>query len=225
MIDNIKKILISFGAGLGIGILSGKVYYEKKYRMKLKGETFNSDKEKKSDSLYSPANTEEKKKEEVKADETKTENSNPKESSEINKNKDDLSSLAKKVKEENPRVDYSTPTPAKKRHEVEPNIDEDFELEPDDFGELGDEDYEEITVLWLADGNLVYENGTQFEPVEEPRKKIGNKAWEILMNNPVQDVIYVRNKRLKIDYEIIVDDRTLSEGISDEDDEDEEYQD
>lgn len=201
---NIEKILISFGAGLGVGLLGGKVYYEKKYRMKLNGATFNSDKK---------AAAEEKVEE-------KAEDKNPKESSELNKNKEDLSSMAQKVKEENPRVDYSTPTPGEKKHEVEQEsvLAEDFVLEPDDFGELADEDYEVVTVLYLADGHLVYENGKAFDPMEEPQKKIGSEALRILRNNPASDVVYVRNNRTKIDYEIILDDRTLNEGASDDED-------
>lgn len=200
--DSIKKILISFAAGLGLGVFGGKVYYEKKYKMKLKGATFNSDKE-------------------VKVEEVKPEEKNQKESSELNKNKEDLNLMAKRVQDENPRVDYSTPTPSEVKHAAvpEPEIEENFVLEPDDFGELGEEDYETVTILYLADGNLAYENGRAFDPVEEPEKKIGSEALRILRNNPASDVIYVRNKRLKIDYEIILDDRTLNEGMSDEEDE------
>ena len=200
--NNFDKIIISFGVGLGIGVVIGKVYYEKKYRMKLNGATFKSDSK------------------DVEVAEPEKEEKDPKESSEINKNKDDLSEMAKKVKDVNPRVDYSTPTPAEKKHESDPSIEEDFELEPEDFGELGEEDYEEITILYLADNNLVYENGNAFEPVEEPQRKIGSKALGILRSDPSYDVLYVRNKRLKIDYEIIRDDRTLSEGMSEDDDED-----
>ena len=211
MINDIQKIIISFAAGLGLGVLGGKVYYEKKYQMKLKGETFNSDKETKLEEVK-PEDT---KPEEVKPEEEK----NPKESSELNKNKEDLNSMVKKVQEENARVDYSTPTPGEKKHEVDPVVAEDFVLEPDDFGELADEEYETVTVLYLADGNLVYENGKAFDPVEQPEKKIGSEALRILRNNPVSDVMYVRNNRTKIDYEIIKDDRTLNEGMSDEEDE------
>ena len=213
MINDIQKIIISFAAGLGLGVLGGKVYYEKKYQMKLKGETFNSDKETKLEEVK-PEDT---KPEEVKPEEEK----NPKESSELNKNKEDLNSMVKKVQEENARVDYSTPTPGEKKHEAEPEpeIKEDFVLEPDDFGELTEEEYEVVTVLYLADGNLVYENGKAFDPVEQPEKKIGSEALRILRNNPVSDVMYVRNNRTKIDYEIILDDRTLNEGMSDEEDE------
>lgn len=213
MINDIQKIIISFAAGLGLGVLGGKVYYEKKYQMKLKGETFNSDKETKPEEVK-PKDT---KPEEVKPEEE----NNPKESSEINKNKEDLNSMVKKVQEEYARVDYSTPTPGEKKHEAEPEpeIKEDFVLEPDDFGELAEEEYEVVTVLYLADGNLVYENGKAFDPVEQPEKKIGSEALRILRNNPTSDVMYVRNNRTKIDYEIILDDRTLNEGTSDEEDE------
>ena len=211
MINDIQKIIISFAAGLGLGVLGGKVYYEKKYQMKLKGETFNSDKETKLEEVK-PEDT---KPEEVKPEEEK----NPKESSELNKNKEALNSMVKKVQEENARVDYSTPTPGEKKHEVDPVVAEDFVLEPDDFGELADEEYETVTVLYLADGNLVYENGKAFDPVEQPEKKIGSEALRILRNNPVSDVMYVRNNRTKIDYEIIKDDRTLNEDMSDEEDE------
>ena len=215
MINDIQKILISFAAGLGLGVLGGKVYYEKKYQMKLKGETFNSDKETKPEEVK----TEETKSEEVKQDEAKPEEKDPKESSELNKNKDDLNSMVKKVQEENARVDYSTPTPGEKKHEAEPELEikEDFVLEPDDFGELDEEGYDVVTVLSLADGNLVYENGKAFDPVEQPEKKIGNEALQVLKNTS-NDVVYVRNNRTKIDYEIIKDDRTLNEGMSVEDD-------
>lgn len=211
MINDIQKIIISFAAGLGLGVLGGKVYYEKKYQMKLKGETFNSDKETKLEEV----NPEDTKPEEVKPEEEK----NPKESSELNKNKEDLNSMVKKVQEENARVDYSTPTPGEKKHEAEPEpeIKEDFVLEPDDFGELAEEEYEVVNVLYLADGNLVYENGKAFDPVEQPEKKIGSEALQVLKNTS-NDVVYVRNNRTKIDYEIIKDDRTLNEGMSVEDD-------
>ena len=213
MINDIQKILISFAAGLGLGVFGGKVYYEKKYQMKLKGETFNSDKETKSEEVK----PEETKLEEVKQDEAKPEEKDPKESSELNKNKDDLNSMVKKVQEENARVDYSTPTPGEKKHEVDPVVAEDFVLEPDDFGELADEEYETVTILSLADGNFAYENGKVFDPVEQPEKKIGNEALQVLKNTS-NDVVYVRNNRTKIDYEIIKDDRTLNEGMSVEDD-------
>lgn len=209
--DDLKKILISFAAGLGIGVLGGKVYYEKKYQMKLKGETFNSDKKE------VETKPEEPKKEETKSEEIEEEK-DPKESSELNKNKEDINSMVKKVMDENPRVDYSTPTPGVKKHEAEPEpeITEDFVLEPDDFGEKGDEDYEVVQLLYLADGHLVYENGNTFDPVEQPEKKIGSEALSVLRDDTSEDVIYVRNKLIKIDYEIIRDDRTLNEGTSDE---------
>ncbi len=213
MINNIEKIIISFAAGLGLGVFGGKVYYEKKYQMKLKGATFNSDKETKP----------EVKVEEVKSEEKHEEEKDPKESSEINKNKEDLNSMVKKVQEENARVDYSTPTPGEKKRESEPEpeIKEDFVLEPEDFGELTEEEYDVVTILYLADGNLVYENGRAFDPVEQPEKKIGSEALRILRNNPTSDVLYVRNNRTKIDYEIILDDRTLNEGMSDDEEESE----
>lgn len=216
MINDIKKVFISFCAGLGIGVVSGKIYYEKKYRMKLQGATFNSD-------AKDMAATEAK--EEVKEESKEAvEERDPKESSEINKNKDDLSTMAKKLQDENPRVDYSTPAPNEKKsvNEPDPSIEEDFVIEPEDFGDLGDEDYEVVTVLRLADGNLVYENGNLFEPVEEPQRKIGKEALNMLNDDYSSDTLYVRNKRLKIDYEIIFDDRTLNEGTSDEDDEEDE---
>ena len=186
--------------------------------MKLQGATFKSD-------AKDMAATEAK--EEVKEESKEAvEERDPKESSEINKNKDDLSTMAKKLQEENPRVDYSTPSPNEKKpvNEPDPSIEEDFVIEPEDFGDLGDEDYEVVTVLRLADGNLVYENGNLFEPVEEPQRKIGKEALKMLNDDYSSDTLYVRNKRLKIDYEIVFDDRTLNEGTSDEDDEeDEEY--
>lgn len=216
MINDIKKIFISFCAGLGIGVVSGKIYYEKKYRMKLQGATFKSD-------AKDMASTEAK--EEVKEESKEAvEERDPKESSEINKNKDDLSTMAKKVQDENPRIDYSTPSPNEKKEAVdpEPSIEEDFVIEPEDFGDLAEEDVEVVRLLWLADNHLVYENGNEVQPVEEPQKKIGKKALEILRDEDAQDVLYVRNKRIGIDYEIVRVDDTLNERVSDEDDEDEE---
>ena len=220
MVTDIKNVLIGFGAGLGIGVLSGKIYYEKKYRMKLQGTKFQSD-----EKDLKPEEKSEEKPEE-KPVET-TEEKEAKESSEINKNKEDLSEMVKKAMEY-PRVDYSTPTPEEKKHESEPkrdsdpSLEEDFEMEPDDFGERGEDDYEEVSVLYLADGHLVYENGKEFEPVEEPQRKIGKEAMRMLRSGEAPDVMYVRNKRLKIDYEIVLSDQTLNEGTSDEADEDEE---
>lgn len=203
-----KNIFIAFLAGLGIGVVSGKVYYEKKYRMKVAGIKFKSDDKKEEESK---PKTEEVQKEEVKE---------AKEFSKINQNKDDLSEMSKKVKEENPRFDYSTPAPNEAKREVDPYIEEDFEIEPEDFGERSEEDYDVIRLLFLADKKLVYENGIEFEPVEEPQRKIGKEAMNILRNGTIDNsVLYVRNNRLKIDYEIIWDDRTSNDGISEEDEE------
>ena len=219
MNNNIKNILISFTAGLGIGISCGKIYYEKKYRMKLNGAEFKSD----SKDLEEAKKMEADKKDN--SEETQVKEKDPKEASEINKNKEDISTMAKKVQEENPRFDYSTPAPIEVKHEMDPSIEEDFVIEPEDFGERKDEDYEVVRVLCLADCNFVYENGDTFEPVEEPARKIGKEAIRMLKNGEANDVMYVRNNRIKIDYEILQDDRTLNEclGIDDEEDtEDEE---
>lgn len=216
MIKNLKGIVISFCAGLGIGVFGGKIYYDKKYQIKMREAEEKAAKEKAEVVVEEKIES---------AESIEVDEKNSKESSEINKNKEDLSAMAaalKKEQENHPRVDYSTPTPTEKKVNPDhnPSIEEDFEYEPEDFGERLDEDYEVVELKYTGDGYLVHENGDTFEVIEEPQRKIGKKAMSMLKLDEGDDIMYVRNKRIKVDFEIARIDDTLSEKMSADDDED-----
>ena len=80
-----------------------------------------------------------------------------------------------------------------------------YTISPEAYGEL--EDYEQISLTYYADGVLADDND---EIVEEVDYKIGegslNKFGEF-----EDDCIFVRNDIMKIDYEILKDERNYSD--------------
>lgn len=79
-----------------------------------------------------------------------------------------------------------------------------YVIAPEDFGF---EDYEPITLTYYKDGVLTDEDD---EPVENPDDIVGSD-YDSHFGEYDQDVVYVRNERMKCDYEILRDERRYGE--------------
>lgn len=77
-------------------------------------------------------------------------------------------------------------------------------IPPEDFGF---EDYEPITLTYYKDGVLTDEDD---EPVENPDDIVGSD-YDSHFGEFDHDVVYVRNERMKCDYEILRDERRYGE--------------
>ena len=83
-------------------------------------------------------------------------------------------------------------------------------ITPDEFSELYD--YETISLIHFADGVLTDD---QYELVEDVDDVVGDDYAEHFGENEGdEDSVYVRNDRLKADFEIMRDLRTRSEAIN-----------
>lgn len=82
--------------------------------------------------------------------------------------------------------------------ESEPEDDEVNVITPEEFGIL--DEYETVGLTYYADGILAHDNG---EVVEDVGDYIGNSALNRI-GEFCDDAVYVRNCRLKTDYEVIV---------------------
>ena len=71
-----------------------------------------------------------------------------------------------------------------------------------------DDDYEKINIIRFEDGVLTYDDGS-VEPIDNPESILGPK-WKD--NMPVDDnATYFRDEALKIDYEVLYDERRHKE--------------
>ena len=82
-------------------------------------------------------------------------------------------------------------------------------IPPEQFGD--DEEYEQISLTYYADGVLADENDEVIEDVEDavgidPLNHFGEYE---------DDSVFVRNDARKCDYEILLDQRTYSEVVED----------
>lgn len=75
--------------------------------------------------------------------------------------------------------------------------------------EYSNGDYEPIDLTYYADNVLVTDDN--MEPVEDVEGTVGFNALAHLMKGgPEDDIIYVRNDRLRVDYAVMRDDRQFS---------------
>ncbi len=75
--------------------------------------------------------------------------------------------------------------------------------------EYSNGDYEPIDLTYYADNVLVTDDN--MEPVEDVEGTVGFNALSHLMKGgPEDDIIYVRNDRLRVDYAVMRDDRQFS---------------
>ena len=82
-----------------------------------------------------------------------------------------------------------------------------YVISPEEFGEF--EDYERISLSYYADQILADEDD---EKVEDVDNVVGLESL-IHFGEFEDDSVFVRNDRLKCDYEILLDQRTYSDVI------------
>lgn len=82
-----------------------------------------------------------------------------------------------------------------------------YVISPDEFGEF--EDYERISLSYYADQILADEDD---EKVEDVDNVVGLESLAHF-GEYEDDSVFVRNDRLKCDYEILLDQRTYSDVI------------
>lgn len=80
-----------------------------------------------------------------------------------------------------------------------------YVISPDEFGEF--EDYDTISLTYYADQVLVDDGGDKIEDVDDV---VGMESLTHF-GEYEDDSVFVRNDRLKCDYEILMDERTYSE--------------
>lgn len=116
---------------------------------------------------------------------------------------------AKIIKEQNytDYSDISNTKTVKKANEKEKteSMDKPYVIAPEEYGEF--EEYETISLTYYSDGVLTDEND---EVVDDIENVVGLDALNHF-GEYEDDSVFVRNDRLKSDYEIIADSRTYSE--------------
>ena len=80
-----------------------------------------------------------------------------------------------------------------------------YVISPDEFGEF--EDYDTISLTYYADHVLVDDGGDKIEDMDDV---VGMESLT-RFGEYEEDSVFVRNDRLKCDYEILMDERTYSE--------------
>ena len=84
-----------------------------------------------------------------------------------------------------------------------------YVIPPEQFGD--DEEYEQISLTYYADGVLADENDEVIEDVEDA---VGIDSLNHF-GEYEDDSVFVRNDARKCDYEILLDQRTYSEVVED----------
>ena len=118
------------------------------------------------------------------------------------KEKPDLKEYAERLKKEGYTrySDFGSDEEEKPVSEAGPYV-----IPPEQFGD--DEEYEQISLTYYADGVLADENDEVIEDVED--------AVGIHFGEYEDDSVFVRNDARKCDYEILLDQRTYSEVAED----------
>lgn len=84
--------------------------------------------------------------------------------------------------------------------------DEPYIIFPDEFGEF--DDYETTSLIYFADEVLT--DGDEYE-VDNPEELVGKEALMVYSQEYGDDSVYVRNDKLKTDFEILLDLRNYSD--------------
>lgn len=120
--------------------------------------------------------------------------------------KPDLMDYASKVKDLG-YVDYSRRTEEKEETDDEEEVDDTddyiYVIKPEIFGE---EDYEEVSLTYYADGVLTDE---QDNPIEDVAGMVG-ADYASHFGEYEDDSVFIRNDRLRTDFEILADQRKYS---------------
>ena len=101
-------------------------------------------------------------------------------------------------------TDYSKTVEEKKG---EAFVEKPYVISPEEFGEF--EEYEKISLTYYADEVLADENDEEVDDVEE----IVGKGSLNHFGEYEDDSVFVRNDRLKCDYEILLDQRNYSDVV------------
>lgn len=120
--------------------------------------------------------------------------------------KPDLMDYASRLKDLN-YTDYSRRTEEKEETDDEEEVDDTddyiYVIKPEIFGE---EDYEEVSLTYYADGVLTDE---QDNPIEDVAGMVG-ADYASHFGEYEDDSVFIRNDRLRTDFEILADQRKYS---------------
>lgn len=185
-----------FATGIGIGIITTKQYfknyYEQRYQEDISSvkEVFARNKNNKTNDIQ----------DEFVNDEPK-------------KKAQDVTKYSKKISDLG-YVDYSSSInqerPVKEPVDNSSNpIDKPYIISPDEFGET--DDYEIISLTYYEGDNVLTDDCDEI--VEDIDNVVGLESLKHF-GEYEEDVIHVRNNRLKADYEILLDGRTYNEVLA-----------
>lgn len=122
------------------------------------------------------------------------------------KDKPDIIEYTKKLKEEG-YINYSNVVPENKKQEELETMDKPYIIPPEEFGAF--DDYETISLMYYEDQVLTDDND---ELVDEIEDIVGFDSLT-RFGEYEDDSVFVRNDRLKCDYEILMDHRKYSDVI------------
>ena len=117
--------------------------------------------------------------------------------------KPNLREYASLIKKEN-YTNYSDST-ADKKKEVD-DVEKPYVITPEEFGEL---DYSTISLTYYSDGVLTYESDELVEDVDD----IVGADFAEHFGEYEDDSVFIRNDRMKTDFEILVDKRNYSDVV------------
>lgn len=124
------------------------------------------------------------------------------------KEKPSVADYAKQLSKEG-YTNYSNADISKEDTDVKDRVDEvPFVIPPEEFGEI--EEYDKISLTYFADGVLTDD---EYEVIEDVERTVGSDAVNHF-GEYEDDSVFVRNHRLKVDYEILLDQREYAEVIS-----------
>lgn len=176
---------LAFTVGAGAGVLASQQYFKKKYEQ-IAQEEINSIKEK-----YA--------KKETASEEPVEEYPSPEDFSEEDHEK------YESILSENGYTNYSRITDVKDKtyKTTEPYV-----ISPNEFGE--DDDYRQISLTFYTDGVLADDND---DPIDDVDDAVGKDSL-MHFGEYEPDSVYVRNERLKVDYEILLSEYSHAEIVA-----------
>lgn len=94
-------------------------------------------------------------------------------------------------------------------HDISEQPSSPYVISPEAYDDEQYEDYDKISLSYYADGVLADENDNEIEDIED---SVGEKALTSF-GEYEDDAVYVRNPRLRCDYEILIDQRNYSDVV------------
>ena len=187
-----NREFLSFVIGLAIGVVSSALYF--------RGKTQEEVDEVRSFYLSKVGENENE-------ENTETESVEDKVFREFNATKPEIRDYINTLRERK-YVDYSkTAEPDDSSAKVPEVIADPYVISIDDFGQ--EEGYDTITLTAYSDGTIA---NYADDELEDPESTIGE---DILSKFGDEDVVYIRNDRLKADFEVVRDNRTYVEVVGD----------